>query len=140
MNLTEITFSRVKEQIESYLRKEYSKSNIIFSNASPLGQVLFVVENLYQLSMLYLKNSIVQMDMLSPDAVNVRAIRNAAIFAGHIPGRSISATGTLQFSVKTSVDLQEELPGGKITFTNRQALKNKSNGLEYAVNIGTDDP
>lgn len=138
MNLTEITFSRVKEQIESYLRKEYSKSNIIFSNASPLGQVLFVVENLYQLSMLYLKNSIVQMDMLSPDAVNVRAIRNAAIFAGHIPGRAISATGTLQFSVKTSVDLQEELPGGKITFTNRQALKNKSNGLEYAVNIGTD--
>jgi hypothetical protein len=138
VNLTEITFSRVKEQIESYLRREYSKSSILFSNASPLGQVLFVVENLYQLSMLYLKNSITQMDMLSPDAVNVRSIRNAAIFAGHIPGRSISATGTIQLSVKTSIDLAEELPGGKITFNNRQALKNKSNGLEYAVNIGID--
>ena len=138
MNLTEISFSRVKEQVENYLKREYSKSNILFTNASPLGQVLFVIENLYQLSMLYMKNSITQMDMLSPDAVNVRAIKNAAIFAGHIPSRSVSATGTIEFIVKTSVDLAEELPGGKITFNNRQALKNKTNGLEYAINIGSD--
>jgi len=78
------------------------------------------------------------MDMLSPDAVNVRAIKNAAIFAGHIPSRSISATGTLQFSVKVSTDINEDLPGGKITFNNRQTLRNKTNGLDYAVNIGTD--
>ena len=138
MNLTEISFAKVKEQIESYLKQEYSKSAVVYSPASPFGQILSVVENLYQLSLVYMKNSIKQFDLLSPTSVNARAIRNAAIFAGHNPTRAISASGTLKFTVKTSVDLADELPGGRITLTNRLALKNKTNGLEYAMNLGTD--
>lgn len=138
MNLTEISFGKVKTEIESYLKSEYSKSGILYTNASPYGQVLSVIENLYQLSILYMKNSIKQFDLLNPLSVNSRAIRNAAIFAGHIPSRAVSATGTLKFSVKTSVDLAAELPGGRITFRNRQSVKNKTNGLEYALNLGTD--
>jgi hypothetical protein len=138
MNLTEISFGKVKGEIESYLRTEYSKSGVVYSNASPFGQVLSVVENLYQLSILYLKNSIKQFDMLDPLAVNSRAIRNAAIYAGHIPARAVSATGTLKFTVKTSIDIPKEIPGSKLTIVNRSSIKNKTNGLEYAVNIGTD--
>ena len=138
MNLTEISFGKVKGEIESYLRTEYSKSGVVYSNASPFGQVLSVVENLYQLSILYLKNSIKQFDMLDPLAVNSRAIRNAAIYAGHIPARAVSATGTLKFTVKTSIDIPREIPGSKLTIVNRSSIKNKTNGLEYAVNIGTD--
>jgi len=138
MNLTEISFGKVKGEIESYLRTEYSKSGVVYSNASPFGQVLSVVENLYQLSILYLKNSIKQFDMLDPLAVNARAIRNAAIYAGHIPARAVSATGTLKFTIKTSVDIQKEVPGSRLTMVNRSAIKNKTNGLEYSVNIGTD--
>lgn len=138
MNLTEITFSKVKSQIESYLQQEYSKSGILFSNASPFGQILSVIENLYQLSFLYLKNSIIQYDVSDVNSLNPRVIRNAAIFAGHIPGRSISATGTLMISVKTDSDLQRDLPGGRISLNNRSAIKNKTNGLEYALNLGTD--
>jgi hypothetical protein len=138
MNLTEISFGKVKGEIESYLRTEYSKSGVVYSNASPFGQVLSVVENLYQLSILYLKNSIKQFDMLDPLAVNSRAIRNAAIYAGHIPARSVSSTGTLKFTVKTSIDIPKEIPGSKLTIVNRSSIKNKTNGLEYAVNIGTD--
>jgi len=138
MNLTEISFGKVKGEIESYLRTEYSKSGVVYSNASPFGQVLSVVENLYQLSILFLKNSIKQFDMLDPLAVNSRAIRNAAIYAGHIPARAVSATGTLKFTVKTSIDIPKEIPGSKLTIINRSSIKNKTNGLEYAVNIGTD--
>jgi len=138
MNLTEITFSKVKSQIESYLQQEYSKSGILFSNASPFGQILSVIENLYQMSFLYLKNSIIQYDVSDVNSLNPRVIRNAAIFAGHIPGRSISATGTLMISVKTDSDLQRDLPGGRISLNNRSAIKNKTNGLEYALNLGTD--
>ena len=137
MNLTEISFGKVKTEIETYLKSEYSKSGILYTNASPYGQVLSVVENLYQLSILYMKNSIKQFDLLNPLSVNARAIRNAAIFAGHIPSRAVSATGTLKFTVKTSIDLAAELPGGRITFNNRQSLKNKTNGLEYACTLGT---
>ena len=138
MNLTEISFSNVKAQIESFLQTEYSKAGILYSNASPYGQILSVVENLYQLSFIYLKNSIKQYDLSDPNSLNARIIRNAAIFAGHIPGRSISATGTLKITLKTSSDLNRDIPGQRITLTNRQSIKNKTNGLPYSIVIGSD--
>jgi hypothetical protein len=138
MNLTELSFSKVKTQIESFLQQEYSKSGILYSNASPYGQILSVVENLYQLSFLYLKNSIKQYDLSNYNSLNPRIIRNGAIFAGHIPGRNISATGTLKFTLKTSADPATDIPGSKITLINHQTLKNKTNGLFYSINLGTD--
>jgi hypothetical protein len=138
MNLTEITFDKVKAEIELYLKQEHSKAGVLYSIASPYGQILSVLENLYQLSIIYLKNSIKQYDLSDPNSLNARIIRNAAIFAGHIPGRNISATGTLKFTVKTSADVSKDVPGGRITLKNRQALKNKTNGLEYAINLGAD--
>jgi hypothetical protein len=138
MNLTEISFDKVKTQIESFLQQEYSKSNILFSVSSPYGQILSVLENLSQLSILYLKNAIKQYDMSDVNALNPRVIRNAAIFAGHIPGRPISATGTLKMVVKTATNISSDIPGGRITLTNRQGLKNKTNGYNYSINLGTD--
>jgi len=138
MNLTEITFDKVKAEIELYLKQEHSKAGVLYSTASPYGQILSVLENLYQLSIIYLKNSVKQYDLSDPNSLNARIIRNAAIFAGHIPGRNISATGTLKFTVKTSADVSKDVPGGRITLKNRQALKNKTNGLEYAINLGAD--
>ena len=138
MNLTEISFSKVKTQIESFLQTEYSKAGILYSTASPYGQILSVVENLYQLSFIYLKNSIKQYDLSDPNSLNARIIRNAAIFAGHIPGRNISATGTLKITLKTSADLSKDIPGQRVTLTNRQSIKNKTNGLKYSINLGSD--
>ena len=137
-NFTEISFSNIKNQIQTYLQQEYAKSNILYSPASPYGQVLFVIENLFQLSLLYLKNSIKQFDMSDASANNVRTIRNSAVTAGHIPGRSISATGALVLTVKTSIDITSVIPGGRITLFNKQTLKNKTNGLKYSLNLGID--
>ena len=134
----EITFERAKNEIQRYLKNEYAKADILFTNSSPYGQVLGVVENLHQLSLLYLKNAIKQFDLSNPNALNEKIIRNAAILAGHNPGRAISATGTLKFTLKTNIDLDKELPGGRITFKNRMPIKNKTNGLEYSFNIGTE--
>jgi hypothetical protein len=139
MNLTEISFSKIKFEIEYYLKQEYSKSNILFTPASPYGQILLVVENLFQLSMLYLKNTIVNFDLSENNANNSRVIRNAAIFVGHNPGRNISATGTLKLSTKSSTDIENDIPGRRFTVSNRSALKNKTNGLEYALNIGAEN-
>lgn len=132
----ESTFERVKVEIQRYLKSEYSKADILFTNASPYGQILDVIENLHQLSFLYLKNTIKQFDLSDPNALNEKIIRNAAIFAGHNPGRGISSTGTLKFTLKSNVDLDKELPGGRVTFNNRMGIKNKTNSLEYAFNIG----
>lgn len=134
-SFTEITFSKIKTEIENYLKAEYSKSNILYSEASPYGQILFVVENLFQLAFLYLKNAIKQFDLSDANSNNPRNIRNAAVVAGHIPGRAISSTGAIKL---TPLIGGPEIPGNRISFFNRQAIKNKTNSLQYAIMIGTD--
>jgi hypothetical protein len=137
MNFIGIRFSSIKNEIENFLKTEYNKAGILFSSASPYGQILSVIENLHQLSFLYLKNTIVGLDVNQPGTTE-RMIKNAAIFAGHIPGRAISASGTLRFSLKTDIDFEKDIPGGKISFFNKLNIKNKTNSLDYSFNIGTE--
>jgi hypothetical protein len=138
MNFLSIRFTAIKDSIETFLKTEYGKANILFSTASPYGQILGVIENLQQLSFLYLKNAINAHDISLPSSLNRRIIRNAAITAGHIPGRAISASGTLKFTLKTDIELEKDIPGGKISFLNRLNIKNKTNSLDYSFNIGND--
>lgn len=138
MKFIEIRFSDIKNEIEKFLKAEYNKAGILFSTASPYGQILGVLENLHQLSFLYLKNAMTGLDISQPNNLNERIIKNAAIFAGHIPGRGISSSGTLRFSLKTNIELEKDIPGGKITFFNKLNIKNKTNSLDYSFNIGTE--
>ena len=138
VKFSSIAFSSIKAEIERYLKTEHNKAGVLFSPASPYGQVLSVIENLHQLSILYLKNAIDQFDLSNPNALNQKVIRNAAIFAGHNPGRSISATGTLKFTLKSNTDIESDIPGSRITFNNRILLKNKTNSLDYSFNVGTE--
>jgi len=135
---SEITFTNIKFEVEKFLKDEYNKANVLYSAASPYGQILTVVENLHQLSLLYLKNAIGQFDLSQANSNNERVIRNAAISAGHNPGRGISATGTLKFTLKSSVDIEKEIPGSRITLRNKLLLKNKTNSLSYSFNIGNE--
>jgi len=139
LNFVQITFDRSISEIQGYLQQTYSKAGLLFTNASPYGQILNVISNLQQLSFLYLKNAIKQFDLSNPNALNETIIRNAAILAGHNPSRSISATGTLKFTVKSSTDLTTSLPGGSITFSNKMGIKNNTNGLQYSLNLGGND-
>jgi hypothetical protein len=138
MRFVEISFLNIKAEVERFLKTEHNKAGILFSPASPFGQILNVLENLQQLSLLYLKNSINQFDLSDPNSLNPKIIRNAAILAGHIPGRSISSTGNLKLVVKSGIDLESELPGLRVSFFNRSSLKNNTNGLFYSLNIGQD--
>jgi hypothetical protein len=138
MKFIQISFDRIKQEIEDFLKTEYNKASILFSNASPYGQILGVIENLQQLSLLYLKSTLNQFDLSNASSTNKRIIRNAAIFAGHNPTRSISATGTLKFTLKTAVDIEKEIPGGKVIFLNKTTLSNKTNSLDYSLDLGTD--
>lgn len=137
-NFIDVTFSNIKADIEFFLKAEHNKGSILFSPASPYGQVLSVLENLHQLSFLYLKNAINQFDLGDNNSLNERVIRNAAIFSGHNPGRSISASGTLKFSIKTNIDLNKEVPGGSILLLNRTKIRNNTNSLNYVINLGNE--
>lgn len=138
MKFVEISFANIKAEIERFLKIEHNKASVLYSPSSPFGQILNVLEKLHQMSLLYLKNSINQFDLSDPNSNNERIIKNTAVSAGHIPGRSISSTGSLKLVVKSGIDLQSELPGGRITLFNRSGLKNSTNNLFYALNIGQD--
>ena len=138
LKFSAIRFTAIKNQIESFLKQEYNKANTLFGPSSPYGQILYVLENLHQLSMLYLKNTINNLDLGDNNEVNERVIRNAAIYAGHIPSRAISASGTLVVSVKPGVDLEKEVAGSKITMTNKTRITNITNGLDYAMDLGNE--
>lgn len=138
LKFSAIRFTSIKTQIESFLKQEYNKANTLFSSASPYGQILYVIENLHQLSMLYLKNTISNLDLGDANRMNQRVIRNAAILAGHIPSRGISATGTLVVSLKPGVDIEKEIGGSRITLTNKTRMSNVTNGLEYAMDLGNE--
>lgn len=138
MKFVEISFTNIKIEIERFLKDMHNKAGLLYSPSSPYGQILSVIENLHQLSMLYLKNTINQFDLSDLNSNNERNIKNAAIYIGHIPGRSISATGNLKLVVKSGIDLQSELPGGRITIFNKSQIKNNTNGLFYSTNIGQD--
>ena len=58
-----LTFDGIKADVEYFLRQEHSKGSILYSKASPYGQILSVLENMHQLSFLYLKNSLNQFDL-----------------------------------------------------------------------------
>ncbi len=42
MNFVSITFQNIKTEIENYLKTQHNKGNILFSPASPYGQILSV--------------------------------------------------------------------------------------------------
>lgn len=138
MKFSEISFANIKSEIEKFLKDEHNKASILYSPASPFGQILETIERLYQLSFLYLKNSIKQFDISDPNSNNEKIIRNTAIVAGHIPGRAISSTGNLKLSIKSGIDLQTELVGGRLTIINKSLIKNNTNGLFYSINLGQD--
>lgn len=135
---SEITFSNIKFEVEQYLKEQYNKASILFSPASPYGQILSVLENLQQSSILFLKNAINQFDLSQANSNNDKVIRNAAIAAGHNPGRGISATGTLKLTLKSSADIEKDIPGSRITLRNKILLKNKTNSLDYSLNLGNE--
>lgn len=137
--LTEITFDRLQQEVNYYLQTVYNKASQLFSVASPFGQVLTIVEELHQLSLLYLKRSVDQFNLSDPNSNNYNIIRSAAIVAGHNPSRAISASGTLRCQATSSTDITSDLPGGKVKIINKTTIKNNTNNLLYHIDLGGSD-
>jgi hypothetical protein len=138
VKFSSISFSGIKAEIERFLQTEHNKAGILFSPASPYGQILSILENLHQMSILYLKSAISGFDLSGPNTINPRVIRNYALLVGHVPGRSISATGTLKLTLKTTSNIESDIPGSRITFFNRSSIRNNTNSLDYSINLGSE--
>jgi len=138
INFIETKYDALSEQIKTWLQGQYSKSDIVFSEASPFGQILKVDKELFTQNLNYNKNSVNQIaiDYTTSD----RIIGNLARISGHNPTRPISATGTIQLKLKTGVDITSQIGGNPptIKINNRTLIKNKTNSLYYNITLGSD--
>jgi len=132
----EIEYDRLTEQINKWLRYEYKKADIVFNSASPYGQILNVLKELFSQQMIYLKNTLKVLDISTSN--NKKVIQQTALISGYVPGRAISATGTLKFKLKPGIDFQKEI-GGIIKIPNKLLLKNINNSLNYVAKLNQDE-
>lgn len=132
----ELEYDKLSEQINTWLKGSHSKSDINFSPASPFGQVVELQKELFQNNMVYIKNSVNQINM--EDSINKKIINNTARISGANPSRAISATGSLTFKVKPNINIQEEIKDSILIINDNTVLKNKSNNLYYTIKLGVE--
>lgn len=132
----ELKYDQLSEQINTWLKNLYGRSFLNLSPASPFGQILAVTKELFQHTIIYLKNSIRMLDIETTN--NKKAIQYIARISGYDVGRSISATGTLKFKVKGGTDLSQIL-NNTIIIKNNLIIKNKTNNLKYSANLNTNE-
>jgi len=132
----ELQYDKLTEQINNWLKYKYKKADLQFNSASPYGQIINVEKELFLQNILYLKNTLKVLDVNTTQ--NKKVIQQTARIAGHSVGRPISATGTLKFKLKAGIDYQKEIKSGIINISNKLALKNKNNDLDYIVNLTQD--
>jgi len=133
----ELKYNKLQNQTYEYLRSVYSRSSESFSNASPFGQVINYLNNIFQFNVLYQKR--VVNNFIITEADNTKAIRNLARIGGHNPTRAISANGTIKLKTKPSIDIFSDVYGGKIKIKDKTKLKNKTNGLIYTIRLGSSE-
>lgn len=131
----EIKYNELVENINTFIKELYNKSDYNLSEASPYGQILTSLTKLHESSLLYLKNVVSKFDINNPYNKNTKVIRTLARIGGYNPSRNISATGTIALQLKPSIEINE-IPGGQITIFNKTHIRNSTNNLNYFFDLG----
>jgi len=129
--LIELKYDDLSNQITNWLKSIYNRSGLNFNSASPYGQIINVLKELFQHNLLYLKNAVNVLDIEKTQ--NKKLAQQTSRIAGHNPGRAISATGTLKFELKSGVNISEEIKDAVVIIENGLTLKNNTNSLKYSV-------
>jgi hypothetical protein len=132
----EIKYKDLTYQLNNWLQSVYKRSAINFNSASPFGQIINVMKELFQHNIIYLKNAVKILDITQSQ--NKKVIQQTARISGYSTSRSISATGTLKFQLKQGIDINTEIKDSIIVIKNGLILKNKTNSLYYSVKLNTE--
>ena len=114
----------------SFLQKTYNQSKNVFTTASAWGQILFVLENLSQLILYFIEDSITEMNIY--EATRDYSVRSLARIAGYDPARAMSAQGevAVSWNLKTA-----DVGGGAVIIQENTRIQCDQNGLAYTLVI-----
>ena len=114
----------------SFLQKTYNQSKNVFTTASAWGQILFVLENLSQLILYFIEDSITELNIY--EATRDYSVRSLARIAGYNPARAMSAQGevAVSWNLKTA-----DVGGGAVILQENTRIQCDQNGLAYTLMI-----
>ena len=124
----------IKDTIE-YTVSTFKQGRTNFTVASAYGQIIFVAQNIAQLILYYIEDSITELNIRT--ATRANSVYGLATLAGHNPTRAVAATGEISLLAKNPGS--QDLPGGVVVIPNFTKIKCKNNGLEYILDLPSDD-
>jgi hypothetical protein len=112
----------------NYLQRTFNQTRNVFTVASAWGQILFVVENLSQLILYFIEDSITELNIYQ--ATRDYSVKSLARIAGYDPARGLAAQGEIQITWNTR---QGDVGGGAVILSGRPRIQCEQNGLIYTV-------
>lgn len=112
----------------SFLQRTYSQSSYVFTVASAWGQILFVLQNLSQMILYFIEDSITELNI--EQATRDYSVRSLARLSGYDPGRASAAQG--EISVQWN-RIPATVGGGAVIINNNTQVQCLQNGKLYTM-------
>lgn len=116
------------------IQRRYNQANQLFTVASAWGQILFVLQNLSQLILFFIEDSITELNIKT--ASRDSSVYGLAALTGHNVTRSSAARGSVEITWNGSD--ATGVGGGAILFPKYAAMKFVNGGTKYVCNIQQD--
>lgn len=120
----------------NYTVDQFAQSRSNFTVASAYGQIIFVLQNIAQLILYYIEDSITELNINT--ATRSNSVYGLARLAGHNPTRAISATGSIAIKFMPGAPLSD-ISGGYLVMPNYTRIKCQNNGLTYLLDLPGDE-
>ena len=114
----------------NFLQQTFNQTRNVFTTASAWGQILFVLENLSQLILYFIEDSITELNIY--EATRDYSVRSLARIAGYDPARAMGAQGEIEVSWNTKA---VTTGGGAVLLQENTRIQCEQNGLVYTIII-----
>jgi hypothetical protein len=128
-----ILISGLLSSTYSFITKTYSQSKNLFTVASAWGQITFVFQNISQLILYFIEDSITELNI--EQATRDYSIRSLARISGYDPKRSTASQGEVVVSWNSS---NTQAGGGSVIINKNTQIRNQQNGQMYTLIIPSD--
>ena len=116
----------------TFLQDTYNQTTNLFTVASAWGQILFVLQNLSQMILYFIEDSITELNI--EQATRDYSVRSLARISGYDPGRASTAQGEVTLSWNRR---QSDIGGSAVIINNNAQIRCQENGKLYSLVFGS---
>ena len=128
-----ILISGLLSSTYSFITRTYSQSKNLFTVASAWGQITFVFQNISQLILYFIEDSITELNI--EQATRDYSVRSLARISGYDPKRTTASQGEVVISWNSS---NTQAGGGSVIINRNTQIRNQQNGQIYTLIIPSD--